>query len=1476
MSANYEQPEYLEKRLRYFLGQFLTEQDLIDEQKYHIDRQRRSNRILQVSGICEGLTVTVQEVAKAVLTPGTALDPKGRLVVLSTSQNIDLGKYKEKEVNLVISYQEQESDLAELGKEDNGRWHEQPKIDLLSDTEDLPEGAIVLAKLKVDPDGTVTVDSAVRQYSGIYLPSGNNSSGERTGPILRSGGNSNRHLAVLTGDLTVTGNLNSGNFSLENIAISGNLTANGSVGIGTTSPEKKLDIESGEVKVKASHNNTTADIAAFLANNETAGIGIGYNRIEAIGSNANGDLEMHPKGTGQFKVFGDLVVASDKNTSLGNTNITGSVGIGTTSPEKKLDIESGEVKVKASHNNTTADIAAFLANNETAGIGIGYNRIEAIGSNANGDLEMHPKGTGQFKVLGDLVVENNGKTTLTGDLRANGKIAIGITSDDLTKVNIAQSNRTGNHPSNVKGLYVTGDFAEAANGIEFRHSNGSQGIGFGYNSIYATGSIGNQHLNLIPKGTGNVGIGTTSPTQKLQVTGGNIQLDGDRQIIFTNTDTTNNLKLQLWDGYGLGLNGGTLFYAANGRHSWRGNAGADEYMALTTSENGGLTVLGKGNSSFAGNVGIGKNNPTEKLDVSGNIKATGFIQPSAGNDETSGIMFPNNAFGGGGDRAWIQYYARQAEECTLEIGVANDSGDHIALMPSGNVGIGTTSPRAKLDVHGTIESLGLAIGNTTISESELQNLKTLATETDSSRENLQVTGTLGFGAAVRQMINLWNADYGIGIQNSTQYFRTGKNFAWYKGGSHNDDELNPGGGSVQMAIKDGHVGIGTTSPTAKLQVTGGNIQLDGDRQIIFTNTDTTNNLKLQLWDGYGLGLNGGTLFYAANGRHSWRGNAGADEYMALTTSENGGLTVLGKGNSSFAGNVGIGKNNPTEKLDVSGNIKATGFIQPSAGNDETSGIMFPKDAFGGGGDRAWIQYYARQGEECTLEIGVDNDSGDHIALMPSGNVGIGKNNPTEKLDVSGNIKATGFIQPSAGNDETSGIMFPKDAFGGGGDRAWIQYYARQGEECTLEIGVANDSGDHIALMPSGNVGIGTTSPRAKLHVHGTIESLGLAIGNTTIGEIELQKLKTIGTGTGAASSSSENLKVTGTLGFGAAVRQMINLWNADYGIGVQNATQYFRTGKNFAWYKGGSHNDRELNPGGGTMQMVIKDGNVGIGTTSPTEKLEVSGNITANGSISASSASINGNLRFSSDDRGIDFFGGARIYKQEGNGLKIQAHKDTEGIDFLKANGTTSQMVIKDGNVGIGTASPGAKLDVNGIIRAYNKDNAGAYWDNIQIWADGTSSYIQSNGDENGLRIKSNTGGKIILENEKIELPNIPRGWSGTDYLVWDRATKTIKHGTGSSLRYKEDIQPLQEDFLKILQLESKSFLYKGTNQRSFGFIAEDLHALGFQNLVSYDEEGLPEGISYPMLSVYLLEAMKRQNTQIEKLQMELDKLKKK
>lgn len=277
------------------------------------------------------------------------------------------------------------------------------------------------------------------------------------------------------------------------------------------------------------------------------------------------------------------------------------------------------------------------------------------------------------------------------------------------------------------------------------------------------------------------------------------------------------------------------------------------------------------------------------------------------------------------------------------------------------------------------------------------------------------------------------------------------------------------------------------------------------------------------------------------------------------------------GSAVISGNVGVGTQTPRAKLEVVG-----GAIMPAEGNTTTAGIAFPP---GRTGDQAYIRWYTRSDEDTTLEIGNSNDAGDHISLMPSGNVGIGTLTPRAKLEVNGAVRvgdlamgpwpsnqgyvflgsATqnqeaqenygllfgtsndvgstilngstqvafrirnadqmrltsngnfgigtstpraklevvgGAIMPAAGDGEAAGILFPPDAFGASGDRAWIRWLRRgnSDEHTTLEIGVADNAADHIALMPSGNVGIGTREPRAKLEVVGAARVGDLAMG----------------------------------------------------------------------------------------------------------------------------------------------------------------------------------------------------------------------------------------------------------------------------------------------------------------------------------------------------------------------------------------------
>jgi hypothetical protein len=90
-----------------------------------------------------------------------------------------------------------------------------------------------------------------------------------------------------------------------------------------------------------------------------------------------------------------------------------------------------------------------------------------------------------------------------------------------------------------------------------------------------------------------------------------------------------------------------------------------------------------------------------------------------------------------------------------------------------------------------------------------------------------------------------------------------------------------------------------------------------------------------------------------------------------------------------------------------------GLITPSAGPGPTAGIKFPNDPGGGGGDTAWIRYYAYSSEKTTLEIGVSNDgvgiNSDSVNFVTTGGVGINKQDPSYPLDVTGDIHASGDI-----------------------------------------------------------------------------------------------------------------------------------------------------------------------------------------------------------------------------------------------------------------------------------------------------------------------------------------------------------------------------------------------------------------------------------------------------------------------------------
>lgn len=525
----------------------------------------------------------------------------------------------------------------------------------------------------------------------------------------------------------------------------------------------------------------------------------------------------------------------------------------------------------------------------------------------------------------------------------------------------------------------------------------------------------------------------------------------------------------------------------------------------------------------------------------------------------------------------------------------------------------------------------------------------------------------------------------------------------------------PGAGTSEAGRfhSDGRFGIGTTSPAAQLQVAGllqGNSI--GTTGIIVSNSHASQSANGQ--NHTSLYVNPTFLTSSSNLNNTYGLLISPSSSGTYTTTNSYGLyvnastlvtgTILGNYAAVFmGGNVGIGTAAPSARLEVS----ASGTTNLDVAHfSNSNGVEKAKISLSSAGDGTLSLIDASNNTDIFLTSNTSTAS-----YINAGNVGIGFTTPRAILDVSGVIRSTSYITSDT-EFRLSNFAFSRVAtvdsngsFAGGynvylsgttpkhnsagslssyyyNSDGTIRFYTNSSQSADT------NASERLRITSGGNVGIGTTTPTAQLHVIGSgFFSSGLAV-------------------TGLITSNSGNftqaLQLNGSgvsiIGHSHTISDITNFNSSVSGLlptGTANYISKFGTS------------------GSGLNNSLIFDNgtSIGIGTSSPSSKLHILGDLKLDVNTETNNSLIFNNNGSQVADFTWDWVNeklditSLQVNINAENGLVVETDSN---IQFNPNGG---------GNVGIGTSSPVSKLQVNGLITA----NSGNFTQSLQVNGTGVS-----------------------------------------------------------------------------------------------------------------------------------------------------------
>ena len=318
-------------------------------------------------------------------------------------------------------------------------------------------------------------------------------------------------------------------------------------------------------------------------------------------------------------------------------------------------------------------------------------------------------------------------------------------------------------------------------------------------------------------------------------------------------------------------------------------------------------------------------------------------------------------------------------------------------------------------------------------------------------------------------------------------------------------------------------------------------------------------------------------------------------------------------------------------------------------------------------------------------------SAQNIFPTPSGNVGIGTTSPSTLLQLRKDISTAMSASYTYSND-ISGIRFSNLSTTSNAGVA-INFQLGATGTSHAAIAASRPSADHnilhfytehansiaerMRINSDGNVGIGTTNPAKKLEIKGD-DGVGIRLFNQTANTWDILnsqygKLDFVRGGSNIFMRIDQN----GNVGIGTTNPTKKLEIKGDDGVGIRLLNQAANS-----WdILNSQYGKLDFVRGSSNIFMRIdQNGNVGIGTTAPSKKLEV-----RDGDIRI--LRLNGDAQLQLTDNGV-----RNWYMRVVDGVNRFTIAD-DATEFLTVNGL-------NGNVGIGTSTPQSKLAVNGQIRA--------------------------------------------------------------------------------------------------------------------------------------------------------------------------------